>query len=88
MDYDRGPGTQGQGRGPQRVVTLLTPTSSITHHTQSHGLTQISPDITNACLSRKKSLSKNALIVNFVFQVKKPKLFPQSAGKIIASDGF
>ena len=66
-------------------------TSHITHRETKREISPhlIPPNITNACLSRKKPLiKKNALIVNFVFRVKKLKLFPQSAGKIIASDGF
>ena len=84
MDYDRG----RPGQGPTKGCNITD--TPIIHHT-SHTVARINtnvPDITNACPSRKKSLSKNALIVNFVFRVKKPKLFPQSAGKIIASDGF
>ena len=82
---------QGPGQGPQRVVTLLTPPSSImchTSHTVSRIITEISrhyPHRNNECLLVSE---KNALIVNFVFRVKNLKLFPQSAGKIIASDGF
>ena len=87
MDYDRGGHWCTWDRGPQRIVTLLTPPSSVITSHITHRETNIipPPDITNACLSRKKPLiKKNALIVNFVFRVKKLKLFPQSAEKIIA----
>ena len=66
MDYDGGPCTWA--RGPQRVVTLLTPPSSIIRHT-SHTvrLTQISPldpPQHNECLLVKKEATDKEECLN------------------------
>ena len=54
MDYDRGGHWCTWDRGPQRIVTLLTPPSSIITSHITHRETNIIPPRHNECLLVKK----------------------------------